>query len=223
MRRAAMEVFYPGADLRVRHHNLGAVLHALPPAALSLLRRLTIVLTRAQCYYWFGRAPDFAHPQWHLRNMAKSEPGWPGEGDKSADHYRPNLRAALARLAAEADPARLDLELDLEAVHAFSRMFLGDNNPDHEDRFRWTYDLCVDVAEMVCAELPGLRGVRFRMATYADMQQWLAREVLGERFLGSVEPPKGPRRPLSEKLPSYYRMNQRIKGSYYYGDMEIDN
>ena len=139
-----MEVFYPDADLRVRHHNLGAVLHVLPPATLPLLRRLTIVLTRAQCYYWFGRAPDFAHPEWQLRDMAKSEPGWPGEEDKTANHYRPNLRAALARLAAEADPARLNLQLDLEAVHAFSGMFLGANYPDHEDRFRWTYDLCVD-------------------------------------------------------------------------------
>lgn len=197
------------------------------------MRRLTIVLTPAQCYYWFGRAPDWAHPEWHLRANAKSEPGWPEEEEEEyksaepgmlpacADHYRPDLRAALARLAAEADPARLDLELDLQAVHAFSGMFLGADNPDDENRFRWTYDLCVDVAEMVCAELPGLRGVRFGLATFADLQQRLAREVLGERFLGSVEPPNGRRRPLSEKLPSYHWMNQRIRGSHYHGDMEI--
>lgn len=62
MRRAAMETFYPVADLRLRHHNLSAVLRVLPPAALPLLRRLTITLTPAQCYYWFGRAPDRPHP-----------------------------------------------------------------------------------------------------------------------------------------------------------------
>ncbi|KAL1852339.1 hypothetical protein Daus18300_012234 [Diaporthe australafricana] len=201
----------------MRHHNLGAVLHALPPAALPLLRRLTIFLTPVQCYYWFGRAPDWDHPEWALRDIVKSEPDWPGEeDDKSvgpvmlparASYYRADLRAVLARLAAEAGPSRFDLELDLQAVHAFSGLFLGDNEPDEEDRFRWTYDLCIDVAEMVCAKLPGLRGVRFRLATYADLEQWLAREVLGERFLGSVEPPNGRRRPLAEKLPSYHRMN----------------
>lgn len=218
MRRTAMEVFHPEADIRVRHHNLGAVLHALPPASLPLLRRLSIVLSQAQCYYWFGRAPDFAHPEWDL---PKSEPDWPEEGDKSANHYRPGLRAALARLAAEADPARLDLELDPRAVWALSQLFDGDGEPDEEDRFRWTYDLCVDVAEMVCAELPGLAGVRFRLATFCDLEQWLAREVLGERFRGSVEPPSARRRGLSERVPSYHRMEQRIRGSHYRGDMEL--
>lgn len=56
-------------------------------------------------------------------------------------------------------------------MHAFSALFLGDDNdPDDEYRFRWTYDLCVDVAEMVCAELPGLRRVRCRPATFSDLQ-----------------------------------------------------
>lgn len=109
-----MEVFYPDADLRVRHHNLGAVLHVLPPAALPLLRRLTIVLSPAQCYYSFGRAPDWAHPEWHLRSIVKSKLGWPEEQEDNSTqpgmllpvrvhHYRPGLRATLARLAAEAD------------------------------------------------------------------------------------------------------------------------
>lgn len=208
-----MEVFYPDADLHLRHHDLSAVLHVLPSAALPLLRRLSIYLTPLQCYYWFGRAPDFAHPEWHLPST-KSEPGWPA----CIKYYRRDFRAALARLAAEADPARLHLELDLQAVWGFSQLFAGDNNPDDEDRFRWTYDLCVDVAEMVCAELPGLRGVRFRLATFSDLQPWLQREVLGGRFQGSVDPPNALRRSLSQELPSYHRMDQRIRGSHYQGN-----
>lgn len=231
MHRAAMEAFYPLADLRVRHHDLGAILRVLPPAAVPLLRRLTIHLSPAQCYYWFGRAPDFAHPELHLRSIVKAELDRPEdlEEDESvqpvmlrarADHYRPDFRAALARLAAECDPDRLDLELDLQAVYRFSRLFEGDHDPDEEDRFRWTYDLYIDVAETVCAELPGLRRVRFHLGTYSDLEKWLEREVLGERFLGSVEPPKGRRRGLSQKFPSYHRINQRIRGSHYHGDME---
>lgn len=231
MRRAAMEIFYKHADLRVRHHDLGAILRIFPPATLPLLRRLTIYLTPAQCYYWFGRAPDFAHPDWHLRSIVNSELDRPEElrEDQSvqpgmlrecADHYRPNLRAALARLAAEGDLARLELDLDLHAAWWFSKLFEGDSEPDEEDRFRWTYELYIDVAEIVCAELPGLRGVRFHLATYSDLEKWLEREVLGERFLGSVESPKGRRRGLSQAFPSYHRMNQRIRGSHYHGDME---
>lgn len=227
-----MEAFYPLADLRVRHHDLGAILRVLPPAAVPLLRRLTICLSPAQCYYWFGRAPDFAHPELHLRSIVKAELDRPEEleEDKSvqpvmlrarADHYRPDFRAALARLAAECGPDRLDLELDLQAVYRFSILFEGDHEPDEEDRFRWTYDLYIDVAEMVCAELPGLRRVRFHLGTYSDLEQWLAREVLGKRFLGSVDPPNGRRRTLSQIPPSYHRVEQRIRGSHYHGDMEI--
>lgn len=231
MHRAAMEAFYPHADLRVRHHDLGAILRVLPPAAVPLLRRLAIYFSEAQCYYWFGRAPDFAHPEWHLRPLFVDELDRPEELEEAksvrhgmlrarVEHYRSDFRAALARLAAEVSPARLDLELDLGAVWSFSQLFDGDNEPDEEDRFRWTYDLYIDVAEIVCAELPGLRGVRFHLATYSDLEKWLEREVLGERFLGSVEPPKGRRRGLSQAFPSYHRMNQRIRGSHYHGDVE---
>lgn len=226
MRRAAMEAFYHVAELRVRDHNLGAVLRTLSPTALPLLRRLTIALTPKQCYHWFGHTPDMPHPEWHLRAIAEShwpkgqraQPGMPSAG---AARYRTDFRAALARLNAEASPARLNLELDLQAVHAFSQLFIGvgHGHPDDENRFRWTYDLCLDVAEMVCAELPGLGGVRFRLATFADLEPWLAREVLGERFVGSVAPPTiRRRRPLLEQVPSYFRTDQRLKGSHYYGD-----
>lgn len=231
MHLAAMEAFYPYADLRVRHHDLGAILRVLPPASVPLLRSLSIYFSSAQCYYWFGRAPDFAHPEWHLRSIVKHELDRPEELEEDqsvqpgmlrarADHFRSDFRAALARLAAEVGPARLDLELDLQAVYWFSQLFDGDSEPDEEDRFRWTYDLYIDVAEIVCAELPGLRGVRFHLGTYSNLEPWLAREVLGERFLGSVEPPKGRRRGLSWEFPSYHRMNQRMKGSHYHGDME---
>lgn len=227
MYRASMEAFYPHADLRVRHHDLGAILRVLPPAAVPLLRRLTIYFSSAQCYFWFGRAPDFAHPEWHLRSIVVDAEELE-EGKRvrhgmlraRVEHYRSDFRAALARLAAEVGPARLDLELDLQAVWWFSQLFDGDSEPDEEDRFRWTYDLYIDVAEIVCAELPGLRGVRFLLSTYSDLEKWLEREVLGERFLGSVEPPKGRRRGLSQEFPSYRRINQRIRGSHYHGDME---
>lgn len=222
MRLAAIETFYPHAKLRVRHDNLGAILGILSPVALPLLRRLTITLTPAQCYYWFGHAPDPPHPEWHLRAIAESWPGsWRGLLPADAHRYRADLRHALARLATEACPARLELEFDFQAVYKFSQLFVGDNNPEDEDCFRWTYDLYIDVAEMVCAEFENLKGVQFRLGTFADLEPWLAREVLGERFTGSVEPSTSRRRPLSEKVPSYHQTGRRLTGSHYHGEEKV--
>lgn len=71
---------------------------------------------------------------------------------------------------------------------------------------------------MVWAELPGPKGVRFRLATFADLEPWLAREVLGERLMGSVEPSEQRRRPLSDNVPLYHQMGRRLKLSQYHGD-----
>ncbi|KAJ4419214.1 hypothetical protein N0V82_005121 [Gnomoniopsis sp. IMI 355080] len=219
MRHAAIEAFYPDANLRVRHDDLGAILSFLPPVALPLLRRLNITLTPAQCYYWFGRAPNAPHPEWHIRAIAKSWPGvWNGLPPLGAPRYRADLRSALSRLASEARLTQLDLEIDFQAVYNFSQLFDGDGGPDNEECFRWTYELYVDVAEMVCAEFEELKGVYFRLATFADLEPWLARKVLGERFLGSVQPSKCRRRPLTEKVPSYHQMGRRLKGSHYHAD-----
>ncbi|KAJ4385549.1 hypothetical protein N0V93_009978 [Gnomoniopsis smithogilvyi] len=223
MRRAAIETFYPDANLSVRHDNLGAILDILPPAALPLLRRLTIAFTPAQCYYWFGRAPDPPHPEWHVRGIVESQ--WPGGlhdmPPMDAHKYRTNFRAALARLATEACVARLELELDLQAVHVFSQLFDEDSDPDDEICFRWTYDLYIDVAEMICAEFQELKGVRFRLATFVELEPWLAREVMGEKFMGPVEPPRRRRRSRLDMIPAYHRMDQRLKGSHYHEDMEV--
>ena len=134
----------------------------------------------------------------------------------SPDHpvYRDVFEAILTALASEGT-APLYLELDLTATEIFADLFFGEFDGDEEERYRWTYDLYRDVAEAVKGAFEPelgdgsrrrLESVRFRLGTFTDLEPWLGREVLGERFDGGrvVDRPTGTRRMLSEMAPQWH-------------------
>lgn len=101
----------------------------------------------------------------------------------------------------------LALEVDLRATYVFAELFIGDMD---EERFRWTYNLYRKVAQVMRNDFHGgsgvrqLGSVRFRLGTFTDLEPWLEREVLGDRFLGTVQQPIKMGRPriLSERVPA---------------------
>lgn len=224
MYRAAFHTFYLNVHLNLRHDNLGAILRFLPPTALPVLRHVTLTLSAAQCYYWFGHAPDTAYPPRYLTSVAAElyPPGdnrQPGPPPVWADSYRSDFRAVLALLAGHTGLPRLELELDLTATYRYAKK--SEYNTDwraKEELYRWTYDLYLDIAEAVCALADSLRIVRFRLGTFTDLEPWLEREVLGERFSESAERSVGEpatARQEDSRIPEYHQINQRLKGSNY--------
>ncbi|KAK1750186.1 hypothetical protein QBC47DRAFT_439369 [Echria macrotheca] len=222
MSTAAMEVFYRTTQFTVRHDDLSSVLKWLPGTALPLIRYLGIIITPEQCFLWngHGRTPTPAHPPWHLQQVAAVL--FPPK-DKSRvfkPRSRPSItpRKAFRKVLCDLAAARmtvelpgLDLTLDLGATYAFADIFIPEMNENDEDRFRWIYDFYLDVAKCVREILmkPGqymVNSVRFRLGTFTDLEPWLEREVMGERFMGSVERPveKGRARILAERVPRYH-------------------
>ncbi|KAK3374689.1 hypothetical protein B0H63DRAFT_255437 [Podospora didyma] len=213
-RLAAIQAFYPGSIFTLRHDNFASVLDVFPRIALPLLRNVTFELNPMQCYYWTGGAPTREHLPRHFAQIsAAHSPTLPPGYNPSAD-----FRAVLSALAARSyedgsDTAPLALELDLLSPHVFVDLFIGDMDEDDEEQFRWTYDLYIDVARAVRESFQDTGGrlssVRFRLATFTDLEPWLEREVLGERFVGTVQPAtKGPRRILTERVPKYHVSEQ---------------
>jgi len=103
----------------------------------------------------------------------------------------------------------ITLELDLRAAYLFSELYVGDMDLDDEPRLRWIYDLYLDVAEAVkgaFGEGTGLRmieSIKFRLGVFSDLESWLEREVMGQRFQGTVVV-EGRRRILAERVPRWH-------------------
>ena len=106
--------------------------------------------------------------------------------------------------------------MDLNGTYEFAGVFDGLEgvmDDSLEERFSWTYDLYLDVAHAVhqAFRKPGRRRlgeVRFLLGTFRDLEPWLAREVLGDLFTGSVKRPaeKGRARTMSDKVPPWHSM-----------------
>ena len=216
MRLAAFQSWYPSACFAVRHDDLSSVFDFIPRLALPLVRQVSLTITPGQCYLWPGRPPSWPHPQWSLEWLERSC----GFSSRLSRPTSPSedLRAALEVLATGGDEQApsIALEMDLNGTYEFAGVFDGLEgvvDDSLEERFSWTYDLYLDVAHAVYQAFgkPGRRRlgeVHFLLGTFRDLEPWLAREVLGDLFTGSVERPaeKGRARTMSDKVPPWHSM-----------------
>lgn len=197
----------------MRHDDLDSVFDFIPRPALPLVRDVSLDITPAQCYLWPGRPPNRPHPQWALEGME----GIYGVSSRLSRPTSPSgdLRTALEVLATSGDDQALSLtlEIDLTATYVFAEMWDGEMDDDLDGRFSWTYDLYLDVAHAVHQAFMKtsrrrLGEVRFVLGTFKDLEPWLAREVLGDLFTGSVErrAEKGRARTMSERVPPWHSM-----------------
>lgn len=212
MYREASDVFYPNALFTFYGDDLGAALRLLDrlprPSGLARLRRLEFVLTEAHCEGWTPGAPS---------GSLKHHAG--GRAAARAD-YRAGWRAVLALVAQNADLPRLRLAVDMaDCPWTYVRDALAWG--DFElDLFRFVYDFQVGVAGAVCAALAGslLGAVRFRLCPFEGLEPWLEREVMGCRNGYGVLPPPPERPRVTQEVPGWHDMDQRLEGSNYHPD-----
>lgn len=231
IRLAAQQVFYSNALLTIHNDQLEFAFDFVHRPTVAHFRRVSFAITPAQCYFWAGYRPAAAHPQWDLEHIVEAYfPKGPYRSESSnpakaaiwpyaCQVPSTGFRAALDVLAAvDVDQTLppLDLEIDLSALWVYAALYLepggGDDPDDLEDRFGWVYDLYLDVAHAIhqaftCPGRRRLGSICFELSMFNDMAPWLVREVMGDRFTGSVQGPMarlGRARLLQEKVPRYH-------------------
>jgi hypothetical protein len=228
----ALDVFYPNTEFSLKNEDMSAHItflrDALPGAALSKIRKLTIDFTGAQVLTWNGEETiqELQNQQSILRRSAK----WAKE--KGMEHDPPvdvttfvgkvpgQFRELVGFIKEHLDITQLHLTIDMEdAVWLFADEWAGENLSELDEgvqRFGWVSKMYQEIATELCA-LEGLREVKFGLSLFEDMGPWMEREILGKNFKGAVakKHPEGPHDRLCDRYPHGFDPNKRLKGSNY--------
>ncbi|PSR82527.1 hypothetical protein BD289DRAFT_437182 [Coniella lustricola] len=120
----------------------------------------------------------------------------------------------LSLLAHHPDLSVLNLEFDMRPLRNVMHYWLHNARAADEEMFYWIYHIYLKVVEVACTSLRGVGSVKFHLGIFSDLAPWLEREVLGERFVGSVDRPaeKGPAKLLLEACPRFHQMSFTVRG-----------
>lgn len=212
----ASQVFYTHARFNFHgDHSFAPALAVLRQLPLRRLTRLKFTMSTEQVNSLGSTVVGYgSHPTCTFHE--------PGPLESLAEH-RAGWAAVVAFLASYDDEAGHSLLLpQLEVTVNFLRCgtvfteggeILTLDNLDFE-WFRFLYEAYLDVATELC-KLKTLRGVKFELFPFANLEPWLEREVMGCRN-GYGELPAPSRRGYGNHIPSWHDKDKRLKGSNYH-------